>query len=49
MKYLLRLFVKGKKCQCDPYMFAEREDVQAKGTWVYYVCKVCGWTAKEFE
>jgi hypothetical protein len=31
---------KGKKCSCcGYYMYAEREDYEEKGTWVYYVCR----------
>ena len=49
MKSILRFFAKGRKCQCGHYMFAEKEDYQPKGTWVYYVCSACGWKVKEFE
>ncbi len=50
---------KGKKCPCcGHYMYAEREDYQEKGTWVYYACRneKCDWckgkctmTEKVFE
>lgn len=30
----------GKKCQnCNYPMYAQREDDQPKGRWVYYVCQ----------
>jgi len=45
---------KGKKCRiCGYYMYAEREDNQPKGRWVYYVCqnrqKSCTNREKVFE
>lgn len=43
---------RGKKCpQCGHPMYAQREDVQPMGTWVYYVCRAakCGFTEKVFE
>jgi predicted SprT family Zn-dependent metalloprotease len=49
MKIIKKIFAKGRRCQCGHYMFAEREDVQPQGSWVYYVCNSCGWKVKEFE
>lgn len=43
---------KGKKCpQCGYQMYAEREDKQPKGSWVYYRCrdKSCDFLEKTFE
>ncbi len=31
---------KGRKCPCCGFgMYAEREDYQEKGSWVWYVCR----------
>lgn len=43
---------KGKSCpQCGHQMYAEREDRQPKGNWVYYRCRnsSCDFTEKVFE
>lgn len=43
---------KGMKCRiCGGYMYAQREDDQPKGRWVYYVCRAtsCTNTEKVFE
>lgn len=43
---------KGKICpQCGYQMYAEREDKQPKGNWVYYRCrdKTCDFLEKVFE
>jgi hypothetical protein len=43
---------RGKKCpSCGYNMFAEREDHQPMGTWVYYVCldNSCRLKEKVFE
>ncbi len=43
---------KGKKCpQCGHQMYAEKEDKQPKGNWVYYRCRnqSCDFTEKVFE
>jgi len=43
---------KGKKCpDCGHQMYAEREDNQPKGVWVYYKCRNgnCNFTEKVFE
>ena len=43
---------RGKTCpQCGHNMYAEREDSQPKGTWVYYKCRNgnCNFTEKVFE
>lgn len=43
---------KGKNCpECKSIMFALREDVQPKGTWVYYQCRndKCKFEEKVFE
>jgi hypothetical protein len=43
---------RGKKCpQCGYQMFAEREENQAKGRWVTYVCRnnACKFREKVFE
>ena len=43
---------KGKKCpDCGYYMYAQREDHQPMGTWVYYKCRnpKCGNEEKVFE
>lgn len=43
---------KGMKCRvCGGYMYAQREDDQPKGRWVYYVCRTssCSNTEKVFE
>lgn len=43
---------KGKKCpDCGHPMYAEREDHQPMGTWVYYKCRsgTCKCTEKVFE
>jgi len=46
--------VKGMKCRiCNTPMYAEREDNQPQGRWVYYVCrnkqKSCNNREKVFE
>lgn len=46
------IMAKGKKCpQCGYQMYAQREDHQPQGTWVYYVCRSekCKFTEKVFE
>jgi len=43
---------KGKNCpSCKTPMYAEREDDQAKGSWVFYKCRNgdCGFAEKVFE
>ena len=43
---------RGKKCpSCGYNMFAEREDDQPQGSWVYYVClnQSCKFKEKTFE
>lgn len=43
---------RGKCCpQCNHQMYAEREVVQEKGVWVYYICRNgnCKFTEKVFE
>lgn len=43
---------KGKQCpQCSYHMYAEREQEEAQGTWVWYRCRntKCNFTLKEFE
>ena len=43
---------KGMKCRiCGEHMYAQREDDQPKGRWVYYVCRAtaCTNTEKVFE
>lgn len=39
---------KGKKCRdCGTPMFAEREEEQPKGRWVYYACRSSSCNGKE--
>ncbi len=43
---------KGKKCpSCGTSMYAEREDDQLEGRYVFYVCndRSCGFTERVFE
>lgn len=45
---------KGMKCRvCGYYMYADREDNQPQGRWVYYVCQnradMCTNREKVFE
>lgn len=43
---------RGKSCpQCGFPMYAQRENVQPQGTWVYYVCNNgnCKFEEKVFE
>ena len=45
-------FAKGMKCpNCSAYMWAEKEDEQPKGSWVYYLCRnmTCNNRVKIFE
>ena len=49
MKYKIIVSIKGHRCQCGSIMFAEKEDEQPMGSWVYYVCRGCGWSVKVFE
>lgn len=42
----------GKKCpDCGHQMYAQREEEQPKGKWVYYICRngSCKFTEKIFE
>lgn len=42
----------GRRCnQCGYHMYAEREQSQPQGTWVWYVCRAsgCGQREKVFE
>lgn len=43
---------KGKRCPvCNHQLYAEREDVRERGSWVYYRCTnpQCKHTEKVFE
>lgn len=39
---------KGRKCRvCGYFMYAQREDNQPKGRWVYYECRASKCTNRE--
>jgi hypothetical protein len=52
MKWLLKLFAKGKNCPyCGGIMYIQEEIEAPAGNWVVYVCRNghCGHKEKVFE